>query len=174
MALAMYSQLMDYTRRQALLLGGVARQLLYSDWVPETDMWSTGGFDRTVQEGDDLGQRMEKAIRDAFANGAERVVIIGSDCPGITSDLLVEAFAALQESDVVLGPATDGGYYLLGMRQLEPQFFRNIAWSTDSVAEVTRKRARDQGLSLTELPTLSDVDYLEDWLGYGWELPIMG
>ncbi|MEM7572380.1 MAG: TIGR04282 family arsenosugar biosynthesis glycosyltransferase [Bacteroidota bacterium] len=171
MALAMYGQMMDYTRRQTLQLIGVNRILLYSETVPETDMWSTGGFKRGVQHGDDLGARMEKAFQDAFATGAERVIIIGSDCPGITSDLLVTAFAALHKTDVVLGPAIDGGYYLLGMRRLVPELFREMEWSTESVAELTRQRVADQELSLTELPVLSDVDYLEDWLSYGWELP---
>lgn len=171
MALAMYGQMMDYTRRQALQLSGVNRRLLYSEMVPETDMWSTGGFERSVQQGEDLGERMERAFQDAFAAGAERVIIIGSDCPGITSDLLVTAFAALQQTDVVLGPAIDGGYYLLGMRRLIPELFREMEWSTESVADLTRQRIADQDLSLTELAALSDVDYLEDWLSYGWELP---
>ncbi|MEL6391394.1 MAG: TIGR04282 family arsenosugar biosynthesis glycosyltransferase [Bacteroidota bacterium] len=171
MALAMYGQLMDYTRQETLKLGGVDRLLYYSDFIPKSDMWSMGGFDRRLQDGPDLGERMENAFTEAFSQGAERVIIIGSDCPGVTSNLIVEAFGQLQENDLVLGPALDGGYYLLGMKEVQPSLFRNMEWSIESVAEETRLRAKEANLSLAELPELSDVDYLEDWLSYGWDLP---
>ncbi|MEM6397658.1 MAG: TIGR04282 family arsenosugar biosynthesis glycosyltransferase [Bacteroidota bacterium] len=170
-ALAMYGQLMDHTRRQALKLTGIERLLYYSDFIPDHDMWSMGGFERRVQSGEDLGQRMLSAFEEVFKEGAERVVIIGSDCPGVDSDLLVEAFAHLKDNDLVLGPALDGGYYLLGMKQPQPTLFQDMNWSTETVAKETRKRAKNEGLSLFKLPTLSDVDYLEDWLNYGWDLP---
>ncbi|MEM8584666.1 MAG: TIGR04282 family arsenosugar biosynthesis glycosyltransferase [Bacteroidota bacterium] len=133
MALAMYGQLMDYTRREALKLSGVDRLLYYSDFIPQNDMWSMGGFNRRVQSGADLGERMENAFSEVFSAGADRIIIIGSDCPGVTSDLLVEAFSLLKENDVVLGPALDGGYYLLGMKSLHESLFREMQWSIESV-----------------------------------------
>ncbi|MEM8584667.1 MAG: DUF2064 domain-containing protein, partial [Bacteroidota bacterium] len=80
------------------------------------------------------------------------------DCPGVTSDLLVEAFSLLKENDVVLGPALDGGYYLLGTKSVHESLFREMQWSIDSVAEETRLRAKKANLSIGELPELSDVD----------------
>ena len=114
---------------------------------------------------------MENAFADAFGAGGQKVVIIGSDCPGITTSLLEEAFTKLETSYVVIGPATDGGYYLLGMRQFVPHLFRDIAWSTSEVAKQTLAIAAANGFTVAELVALSDVDHVEDWLAYGWEIP---
>jgi len=114
---------------------------------------------------------MLDGFRIAFEDGYDKVVIIGSDCPGIDTEYLNEAFAALNEHDVVVGPATDGGYTLLGMRTFTPTLFKNIAWSTSEVLPSTLARAAAAGRSVSQLKPLSDVDYLADWLGYGWALP---
>lgn len=171
MALQMYHRLTDWTREQAAGLQGVDRYLWYSEHIPETDDWPTAQFEKHVQEGDGLGERMEAAFAQAFAAGHQRVIIIGSDCPGITTEYLETAFRALESSDLVIGPALDGGYTLLGMRKLNPSLFREISWSTDSVLPDTLARAEAAELTVTQLTPLSDVDYLEDWLSYGWALP---
>ncbi len=173
MALRMYGMLMDYTRNQTVALTTVDRYLLYSDHVAE-DAWPDTAFRKGVQVGADLGARMANAFRNAFAAGHERVCIIGSDCPGITTELLGEAFDLLAHKDVVLGPALDGGYYLLGTKKFHPALFAGMEWSTETVAEETRARAQVQNLSLGELVALSDVDYIEDWEHYGWPLPNPG
>ena len=171
LALKMYHRLTNWTREQAAGLQGVHRYLWYSNAITENDGWPTEEFDKCLQQGDGLGERMELAFAEAFAKGHERVIIIGSDCPGITTEYLEEAFLALDEHDVVIGPALDGGYTLLGMRQLHPSLFRDIAWSTDTVLPDTISRASEAGLTVQQLAPLSDVDYLEDWLSYGWALP---
>jgi rSAM/selenodomain-associated transferase 1 len=170
-ALRMYRILLDYTRRQADRLTDVARYLYYSNHVVEDDEWSAEAFIKSVQKGQGLGERMENALARAFADGHDRVIIIGSDCPGVTTGLLREALDRLERADLVIGPALDGGYYLLGMRKLHPTLFREMNWSTTTVAKETRARARVQGLTVEELTPLSDVDHLEDWLGYGWSIP---
>ncbi len=170
-ALLMYRRLLDHTRVQAAALPGVTRYLHYSEYVDDHDAWPGAAFIKLVQVGDGLGERMSRAFDHAFARRHDRVIIIGSDCPGVTTALLEEAFAALLTSDVVVGPALDGGYYLLGMRHPHPGLFTNMEWSTDHVLEDTLARARVQGLRVTPLTPLSDVDYLEDWLRYGWEVP---
>lgn len=170
-ALLMYQQLMDYTRQQTAALDETRRLLLYSNFVPNSDTWPSPPFEKYVQEGADLGSRMKNAFRFAFEQGAKRVIIIGSDCPGVTTTLLKEAFATLEVQDVVLGPALDGGYYLLGMRSFYPSLFDDIAWSTETVAAQTLAATEQLGLSVAQLPALSDVDYLEDWLHYGWAIP---
>lgn len=111
-----------------------------------------------LQSGADLGDRLCTAFAKHFREGARRVVIIGSDCPGIDAGLVAQALAALGRHDLVLGPAWDGGYYLIGMKRPHEFLFEGIAWSTSSVAEETATRARAAGLSCHLLLTLRDVD----------------
>ena len=170
-ALRMYGKLMRYTREQVLGVDGITRYLHYSDYVDTDDDWSNRDFLKLVQVGEDLGARMAAAFDHAFVRGHDRVIIIGSDCPGLTAELLREAYTALTTHELVIGPAKDGGYYLLGMRHAHPELFRDMAWSTDSVCEETLSRARVRGLSVKQLPILVDVDHLSDWKGYGWEVP---
>ncbi|CAH0999259.1 hypothetical protein LEM8419_00556 [Neolewinella maritima] len=171
MALRMYGILLEYTRDQALGLTDVTRYLHYSDHVRSDDGWPGDRFIKLVQVGPGLGERMAAAFDHAFARHHDRVIIIGSDCPGVTTELLDEAFAALTTHEVVIGPANDGGYYLLGMRHPHPTLFTDMSWSTSDVLEETLARTQVQGLSTHRLPVLSDIDHLEDWLGYGWALP---
>jgi rSAM/selenodomain-associated transferase 1 len=171
MALKMYHQLTDWTRDQALGLTATDRFLYYSNEVTSGDAWREEDFHKRLQHPGDLGERMLDGFRIAFEDGYDKVVIIGSDCPGINTDYLNEAFAALDEHDVVIGPALDGGYTLLGMRTFTPTLFKNIAWSTSEVLPATLARAAAAGRSVAQLQPLSDVDYLADWLGYGWALP---
>lgn len=114
------------------------------------------------QAGSDLGQRLMRAIVDGFRAGAPRVIVIGTDCPAITADHLCAAQDALAEADVVLGPAFDGGYYLIGLRQPRCELFEGIAWSTEQVLEQTLDGARRAGLSVRLLERLADIDRPED------------
>jgi len=110
----------------------------------------------------DLGARLERAIQEALAAGAQRVCVVGTDCPAIDADLLRRAFESLEEADVVIGPAEDGGYYLLGMRSARPALFDRIPWSTDRVLETTLRAAEAEHLSVARLPVLRDIDRPED------------
>lgn len=164
-ALRIYLILLEKTRQAAL---GVQaeRWLFYSDFIETGDEWPEAGFQKKVQAGNDLGERMENAFRTAFDAGAGKVVIIGSDCPGLHGALLQEAFDRLDDADFVLGPTPDGGYYLLGMKQMEASVFRGIVWSTDSVHTDTLKKIQAAGKTCFLLPELSDVDTEEDWRRY--------
>ncbi|MBB4079349.1 hypothetical protein GGR28_001969 [Lewinella aquimaris] len=170
-ALQMYRILMRHTRDQTLGLSGVTRYLHYSEFIDQNDDWPADDFTKLLQVGPGLGERMSAAFERAFAQGHDRVIVIGSDCPGVTAQLLEDAFAALLTHEVVIGPAHDGGYYLLGMRNPHPELFTEVAWSTAEVLEETLARTQEQGLSVKQLTALSDVDHLEDWLGYGWTMP---
>ena len=117
------------------------------------------------QEGDDLGARMADAFARAFARGARRVAIVGTDVPGVARETVLEALSALDAADVALGPAEDGGYCLLALREPRPELFSGIAWSTPTVAAETRSRAAASGLTVRELPALRDLDTLEDLRG---------
>lgn len=110
----------------------------------------------------DLGARMERAFADAFREGACRTVIVGADCPDLSQDLLRDAFRHLATSDVVLGPAVDGGYYLIGLRQPRPSLFDSIQWGSEAVFERTISLAGNLALDVSSLRTLSDVDRPED------------
>jgi hypothetical protein len=105
---------------------------------------------------------MSLAFQTAFDRGATAVVIIGSDCPQLDTEILEQAFDAIRQYNLILGPATDGGYYLIGLQRFLPQLFYDIAWSTETVLPQTMAIAEQAGLTIFCLPTLSDVDYPED------------
>jgi len=111
----------------------------------------------------DLGERLARAFAEARAAGAERIIVIGSDCIDLSPALLRDAFARLATDDAVLGPSTDGGYYLLGLRQDAPSLFRGIAWSTEQVLAQTLAALGELGWSHSLLPPLTDVDTLAEW-----------
>jgi uncharacterized protein len=113
-----------------------------------------------MQQEGDLGARMAAAIAHASNRGATRILLIGSDCPGLATDILAQGFEALRHHDVVFGPAVDGGYYLIGMRTLHPQLFEAMHWSHAQVLE--HSLARLGQISYTLLPLLHDIDTEDD------------
>ena len=100
----------------------------------------------------------------------DRCIIIGSDCPRLSTEHINQAFEVLKTKDVVIGPTYDGGYYLLGMNRLEFTLFSNIDWSTDLVYEQTVNKVTSKSLTYQSIEKLSDVDYIEDWERWGWDL----
>ena len=160
-ALAVYHELLACARAAAA--GVAATRTVWLAGAPTPgapDYWP--GCAQHPQPPGDLGQRMQAAFAAAFAAGATRAVIIGTDCPELTTNLLASAFAQLDAHDVVLGPALDGGYYLLGMKTLVPDFFLNKAWSTAQVRPATLADAARLGLRVALLPPLADVDTAAD------------
>lgn len=111
-----------------------------------------------AQEGPDLGARMDAAFAAAFARGAPSVVLVGSDLPRLDRSHVLDALAALDAHEVVLGPAVDGGYYLIALRERRPELFRDIEWSTAAVLAQTLHRCEALGLHAHLLETLADVD----------------
>ncbi len=109
-----------------------------------------------------LGTRMNRAFKKAFNAGMARVVLVGTDCPNLTADILRAAFVALKNHDLVLGPASDGGYYLIGLRRAIPELFEDIPWGTAMVLDRTRQIATALKLTVKLLQTLDDVDRPED------------
>jgi hypothetical protein len=164
-ALRIYRFLLDKTRETALRVD-VERMLFYSEQIQHQDDWSPSQFDKFVQVEGDLGVRMCSAFETAFAKGANRALIVGSDCPELDPDTIRAAFEALHTHEVVVGPSADGGYYLLGMRRLWPALFEGIEWSTAAVLEQTLDKACQLGLSVFHLQTLLDIDEEKDWQTY--------
>jgi rSAM/selenodomain-associated transferase 1 len=128
----------------------------------EMSAWLGDDRDYVAQSDGDLGERMSAAFADAFREGAGRVVVIGTDCPALSPDHLAEAFEALGNHEVVLGPARDGGYYLVGLSRPADALFTDIPWGTESVLQATMERAEAVGLTQCCLQTLGDVDRPED------------
>jgi len=116
------------------------------------------------QKGADLGERMAGAFADSFNEGAGATVIVGSDCPELNSEVLAEAFSGLESNRTTLGPADDGGYYLIGLSRPFPALFRNISWGTESVLGQTLEILARSGITASLLPKLSDIDRPEDLL----------
>jgi rSAM/selenodomain-associated transferase 1 len=115
------------------------------------------------QQGIDIGERMDLAIRALLDRGAEKAVLTGADIPDLNRDIISEAFAALDHADIVIGPAKDGGYYLIGMKEPHSEIFQGIPWSTEKVFEKTVQTIRELRLSHADIRTLSDLDRTEDY-----------
>jgi rSAM/selenodomain-associated transferase 1 len=122
------------------------------------------GKDIVPQEGRDLGERMENSFARAFSRGLERAVLIGTDVPDLRTSVINEAFAALKNSEAVIGPASDGGYYLIGFRKesFRPEIFHGIEWGSDSVFSRTMSVFEEFGSRVHILPEWRDVDTVED------------
>ena len=116
------------------------------------------------QQGEDLGERMKNGFMEALAMNFKRVVLIGSDIPDLPLEFIEEAFTSLKETDVVIGPSLDGGYYLIGFKdkKFSPQAFKGIPWSTERVFEETMKILKHEGLTVHTLQPRRDIDTVED------------
>lgn len=159
-AAEVYRHLLQYTQAITRQLTS-HRVVYYGDFVNPDDGWN--GYDKQLQSGQNLGERMLAAFSEQFEQGANRVVIIGSDCLAITADHIERAFGALDEADVVIGPATDGGYYLLGMKQLHSFLFLNMPWSQPELRQLTELAILQNGLTVERLEELTDID---EWTDY--------
>lgn len=163
-AAQLYRALAEEAVRRTQPRGGEYAQFLFftpADAGPTLARWFPGGT-LFPQKGDDLGQRMANAFETAFARGARRVAIVGTDAPGVSRPLVTEALLALGDHDVVVGPAQDGGYYLLALDRPRPGLFEAIPWSTSGVLAATAERAALLGLRLSVLEPLADIDTLDD------------
>lgn len=159
-AMDIYKQLLIITHDKIQSLE-IDKIVFYSDFI-EDDIWENDLFQKEIQEGNNLGERMKNAFICSFTAGYKKVVIIGTDCPGIDNNILENAFLILNNSDIVLGPATDGGYYLLGMKEEHPILFQEIEWSTDKVLQQTVELCDRYHLSYFLLPELADIDDEKD------------
>jgi uncharacterized protein len=160
-ALKIYKQLIQYTIELTNQLP-IPKFLYYSDSIDLNDNWSNSLYKKMLQSGAGLGEKMKNAFSDLFDQGYDKVLIIGTDCPELSPGIINAAFDKLNNHDVVIGPARDGGYYLLGMKKLYPVLFQDISWSTDQVLHQTLSACVDSGLSNLLLDELSDIDNEED------------
>lgn len=162
-ACAAYRHLVQTLLRRLAVLPNVELCFTPDDAAAEIKPWTQPTWSRVPQGDGDLGRRLQRASTRAFTSGMQRIVIIGSDCPEVSATDIEAAWSALRTHDVVLGPATDGGYWLIGLRAAQPDLFTDISWSTNAVLRETLDRARAHGLSVHLLRELSDVDTPADW-----------
>jgi rSAM/selenodomain-associated transferase 1 len=159
-----YRNIAEKVFRQTVPAGGSYERVVFfappsqanpfKEWLP--------GERLLPQRGAELGDVMANALRDLFSEGAVKAVIAGVDIPDLDESIVTSAFAELEASDIVIGPASDGGYYLIGMKAPHDEIFRGVSWSTDSVFQETVGIIDALGLRYSKVNTLSDVDRIED------------
>lgn len=160
-AYSIYLLLAEHTRSVVEQLP-MDKALYYSDFIDEDDTWLNGTFQKFLQSGNDLGEKMQNAFKSGFSSHYKSICIIGTDCIDLNANIISEAFRKLLTHDVVIGPAVDGGYYLLGMNRLHRELFENKMWGTDTVFSDTLSDIKLLGLACWELQVLNDVDRVED------------
>ncbi len=158
-AFKIYNFLLEHTVSVTRNLA-VSKEVYYSEAIPQNDIWKPEIYSKNLQKGKGLGERMKNAFQEGFKNGYKNIIIIGSDLYDLQQEDLEKAFQLLREKDAVIGPATDGGYYLLGMNQLFPEVFEDKEWGTSSVLEDTLKDLKEKNIGLLE--ARNDVDYYSD------------
>jgi len=160
-AAAVYSWLLNHTKQVATSFAGDLF-VFYNNFI-EKETWRGTNIEAGVQINGNLGEKMSNAIQRVFSHSNyESVIIIGSDCSEISAWHLQKATDLLQDHDVVIGPAEDGGYYLLGMNKYQEFLFVNKDWSTKELLQQTLHDITNHNLTVELLPTLRDIDYVED------------
>lgn len=162
-ALQVYLKLIGYTKKIIDPLSS-AKQIWYSSWIEKNDIWDSKSYEKRKQLEGDLGERISFSFKKSFDNPeVKKVIIIGTDCAEITTSLINEAFVSIETHDFVLGPAVDGGFYLLGMNKFYPEIFHQIEWSTGTVFSKIVHKMNALNKSIDILPALNDIDTFEDW-----------
>jgi hypothetical protein len=161
-----------YQRMVETLIGNLAAidqvELRYTPDTAgeEIGPWRRPGWSGQPQGSGDLGVRMHRALFESIQAGAERVALIGSDCPRVTLRDIHDAWSGLDNHDVVLGPAVDGGYWLVALREPHTCLFEGISWGSGSVLRQTVEAATKARLRILLLRTLPDIDTEQDWLAF--------
>ena len=158
-ALAIYKKLLEHTKSVLRPLT-CDKAVYYSVKIRDKDIWDNTIYQKHQQNGNDLGERMANAFKHGFENDYEKIVIVGSDLYDLKTAHINQAFEALEDNDVVLGPAEDGGYYLLGMKQFYPKLFQNKNWGTDTVLKETLDNLKQENVFLLDI--LNDIDVYSD------------
>ncbi|WP_411766553.1 TIGR04282 family arsenosugar biosynthesis glycosyltransferase [Winogradskyella sp. A3E31] len=162
-ALDVYKKLLTHTEETILPINA-DKAIYYSVKVRDNDIWNNEAYLKYQQTGEDLGIRMLNAFKSAFKSGYKKVIIVGSDLYDLRATHLEKAFSALDQNDYVIGPAKDGGYYLLGMTQLTGSVFKDKDWGTSTVCQNTLNDL--EGNKVHILETLNDIDFAEDLKPY--------
>ncbi|WP_373521113.1 TIGR04282 family arsenosugar biosynthesis glycosyltransferase [Aquiflexum sp.] len=167
MALEIYKDLIAFTYRQVIEIKDADLWVFFSEGFEEIgEDFQKHITAIMIQEGAYLGERMQNAFATIFGMGYTKAVLIGTDCPEITPKIIKTSLDSLKKHEVVVGPALDGGYYLIGMNKVYPQLFWQMPWSTEKLLTLTLQKLNNDNLSHYLLPVLSDIDTEEDWLKF--------
>lgn len=158
-ALEVYKLLLKHTKLISINITA-DKVVYYSEKIWENDLWDNSIYHKRLQQGKNLGERMLHAFEQGFKDGYEKIMIIGSDMYDIDQEDIENAFLTLNSNDFVLGPAQDGGYYLLGMKKMKSELFHNKAWGTNSVLEATLDDLKNERVQL--LSEKNDIDIYDD------------
>jgi len=165
-AATLQRQMTEHTLKQAIQLQKILSTSITICFASGDEQlmqnWLGENINYKRQRGEDLGQRMQTAFEEAFIAQNHKVIMIGTDCPELDKNILIDGFDALDRHDLVLGPALDGGYYLIGLNRLIPELFKGVSWGTSLVFAQTQSIARQLGLNVYRLPALNDIDRPED------------
>jgi hypothetical protein len=164
-AAALYRECAENLFREcSLIASGLQVFIFYCDRQDKAavERWAGQGFRFSPQRGRSLGRRLENALGEVFGSGAARAVVMASDVPDLSAGLINDAINSLDDYNIVVGSSCDGGYYLLGLRNLHRELFRGISWSTDRVLSQTLDAAGRLGMSVKMMPQLRDIDTVED------------
>lgn len=162
LAMEIYQELVRHTHEVCRNVD-VQKFLFFSDFIPDETSEYGQEYHFEVQAGSDLGSKMANAFERIFSKGYEEIIILGTDCGELETRIVEEAFLLLENNEVVIGPARDGGYYLLGMKKLIEDLFVDIPWSTEKVLFLTMEKLENKSISYELLEILADVDRIEDW-----------
>lgn len=163
-ALNIYLNLCAITRSLAGKFKG-PRYLYYSDFIEPDDEWHNEDFIKKVQEGIHLGDKMYSAFKEVM-NFSQSCILIGSDCPYLHPDHFLQSIEYLKRNDCVIGPALDGGYYLIGLKKIIPEIFSGISWGSARVLNETLTKLKENHYSTVLLEKLEDIDSKENWNDY--------
>ncbi|MFT4575189.1 MAG: rSAM/selenodomain-associated transferase 1 [Polaribacter sp.] len=157
-AFNIYSELVEITEKESQKVT-VERHIYFSN-LSIPSKWKDDK--KCIQEGEDLGIRMRNAFQNGFDQGYENLILIGSDLPNISKEIIDTGFDTLQNNDVVFGPAEDGGYYLIGLSKMNAAIFENKPWSQSELLAVTLAQLKEQQQSVGFIEILNDIDTFED------------
>ncbi len=157
-ALTVYKELVKITELATSELS-ITRHIYFSDKI-NSQLWPND--EKFIQQGDNIGERMSNAFSDSFIKGYNQVILIGSDLPDMNKNLITSGFKSLNTNQYVFGPALDGGYYLIGMNQMDQMIFQDKPWSHPSLLKTTCNQLDDNNLSFQLLEKLNDIDNFED------------
>ncbi|MEX2592354.1 MAG: TIGR04282 family arsenosugar biosynthesis glycosyltransferase [Anditalea sp.] len=159
-AVEVYQYLLDHTHQQVALLH--VPTFVFFDKEVQPEFLRNRNYHSAIQSPGNLGEKMKSAFQEVFDQGYQKAVIIGTDCKELEAEILSGAINSLESHDLVIGPALDGGYYLLGMKKIHPPLFENKEWSSSTVFSDSMKDVKNLGLDTCILKELSDVDIYED------------
>ena len=168
--LEIYKELLLHTRNETQDID-CDKFLFYDTTIVENDIWSRAHFNKELQTSGDLGTKMQAAFDSLFNKGYDHCVVVGSDLFDLKAGIIESAFNALQNNDAVVGPAEDGGYYLLGLNQSTPAVFTNKEWGTATVFKSTMNDL--EKLQVKLLATLNDIDTFEDLERSGYNVDLI-